>query len=36
MIMKLFIQGHPRNTKVPHVADIKSAYISLIIAPRGL
>ena len=36
LTLKLFIQGHPQNAKVPHVADFKSAYISLIIAPRGL
>ena len=34
--MKLFIQGHPRSAKVPHMADFKSDYISLIIGPRGL
>ena len=28
--------GHPRNAKVPHVAYLKSPYISLIIAPRDL
>ena len=31
LTLKLFIQGHPRSAKVPHVADFKSAYISLII-----
>ena len=36
LTLKLFIQGHPRGAKVPHVADFKSAYISLIIGPRGL
>ena len=30
------IQGHQRNAKIPHIADFKSAYISLIIDPRGL
>ena len=35
LTLKLFIQGHPRNAKVPHIADY-SAYISLIIGPRGL
>ena len=32
----VLIQGHPGSAKVPHIADFKSAYISLIIAPRGL
>ena len=36
LTLKLFIQGYPWSAKVPHVADFKSAYISLIIAPRGL
>ena len=36
MTLKLLIQGHPWNAEVTHVADIKSAYISLIIGPRGL
>ena len=35
-LLKLFMQGHPRSAEVPHVADFKSAYISLIIGPRGL
>ena len=34
--LMLLIQGHPRIAKVTHVADFKSAYISLIIGPRGL
>ena len=34
--LKLLIQGHPRSAEVPHIADFKSAYISLIIGPRGL
>ena len=34
--LKLLIQGHPRSTEVTHVPDFKSAYISLIIGPRGL
>ena len=34
--LKLLIQGHPRIAKVTHIADFKSAYISLIIGPRGL
>ena len=33
---KLKYPWHPRSAKVPHVADFKSAYISLIIGPRGL
>ena len=36
LTLKLLIQGHPREAKVPHVTDFKSAYISLIIGPRGL
>ena len=36
LTLKLLIQGHPWNTKVRHVADFKSAYISLIIGTRGL
>ena len=35
-VLKLLIQGHPRSAKVTHIADFKSAYISLIIGPRGL
>ena len=27
---------HPRSAEVTHIADFKSAYISLIIGPRGL
>ena len=34
--LKLLIQGHPRSAEVTHIADFKSAYISLIIGPRGL
>ena len=30
------IQGHPQSAKITHIADFKSAYISLIIGPRGL
>ena len=30
------LQGHPRSAEVTHIADFKSAYISLIIGPRGL
>ena len=36
LTLKLLIQGHPQSAKVPHVADFKSAYISLIIGPKGL
>ena len=36
LTLKLLIQDHPRSTKVTHIADFKSAYISLIIGPRGL
>ena len=36
LTLKLLIQGHPRSAKVAHIADFKSAYISLIIGPRGL
>ena len=36
LTLKLCIQGHTRNAKVPHVAEIKSTYIALIIDPRGL
>ena len=32
----LLIQGHPRSAEVTHIEDFKSAYISLIIGPRGL
>ena len=35
LTLKLFIQGHPWSAKVPNVADFKSAYIFLIIGPRG-
>ena len=34
--LKLLIQGHPLSAEVTHIADFKSAYISLIIGPRGL
>ena len=34
--MKLLILGHPQSAKVTHIADFKSAYIYLIIGPRGL
>ena len=36
LTLKLLIQGHPRSAEVTHIADFKSAYISLIIGPRGL
>ena len=36
LTLKLLIQGHPRSAEVTHMADFKSAYISLIIGPRGL
>ena len=36
LTLKLLIQGHPRSAKVIHIVDFKSAYISLIIGPRGL
>ena len=34
--LKALIQCHPQSAKVPHIADLKSAHISLIIGPRGL
>ena len=36
LTLKLLIQGHPRSAEVTYIADFKSAYISLIIGPRGL
>ena len=36
LTLKLLIQGHPQSAKVTHIADFKSAYISLIIGPTGL
>ena len=36
LTLKLLTQGHPRSAEVTHIADFKSAYISLIIGPRGL
>ena len=36
LTLKLLIQGHPRSAEVTHIADFKSAYISLIIGPRCL
>ena len=36
LTLKLLIQGHPRSAEVTHIADSKSAYISLNIGPRGL
>ena len=36
LTLKLSIQGYPWSAEVTHIADFKSAYISLIIGPRGL
>ena len=36
LTLKLLIQSHPRSAEVTHIADFKSAYISLIIGPSGL
>ena len=36
LTLKLLIQGHPQSDKVTHIADFKSAYISLISGPRSL
>ena len=36
LTLKLLIQGHPWRAEVTHIADFKSAYISLIIGPTGL
>ena len=36
LTLKLLIQGHPRSAKVTHIAEFKSAYISLIIGPTSL
>ena len=36
LTLKLLTQGHPRSAEVTHTEDFKSAYISLIIGPRGL
>ena len=36
LTLKLLIPGLPWNAKVTHIADFKSANISLIIGPRGL
>ena len=36
LTLKLLIQGHPWSAEVTHIAVFKSAYISLIIGPRGL
>ena len=36
LTLKLLTQGHPQSAKLTHMADFKSAYISLIIGPRGL
>ena len=36
LTLKLLIQCHPLSAEVTHIADLKSAYISLIIGPIGL
>ena len=36
LTLKLLIQSHPWSVEVTHIAVFKSAYISLIIGPRGL
>ena len=36
LTLKLLSQGHPWSAKVHHIADFKSAYISLVIGLRGL
>ena len=36
LTLKLLIQSQTRSAEVTHIADFKSAYISLIIGPRGL
>ena len=36
LTLKLLIQGHPRSAEVTHIIDFQSAYISVIIGPRGL
>ena len=36
LTLKLLTQGHPWSAEVTHIEDFKSAYISLIIGPRGL
>ena len=36
LTLKLLIQGHPQSAEVTHITDFKTAYISLIIGPRGL
>ena len=36
LTLKLLIQCHPRSAEVTHIADFKSAYISLIIGHTGL
>ena len=35
LTLKLLIEGHPRSAKVTHIANFKSAYVSLIIGPRS-
>ena len=36
LTLKLLIHGHLRIAEVTHIADFKSAYISLVIGPRCL
>ena len=36
LTLNLLIEGHPQSAEVTHIADFKSAYIFLIIGPRGL
>ena len=36
LTLKPLIQGYPQSAKITHIADFKSAYISLIIGPSGL
>ena len=36
LTLKLLIQGHPWDAKLSHAAQVKGAYVSLIIALRGL
>ena len=36
LTLKPLIQGHTWSAKVTHIAAFKSAYISLIVGPKGL
>ena len=36
LTLKLFIQGHPQNAKVPHVRDFKVPISPLLLVKRGL